>query len=135
MSRVAFEIAALSRIGERNIYGGRICGAFGMLADELSPSPSERRFLFEIGVCKDTGALALTIDAYCANSPEFIDSPDFDVDQWEAEKIRLYAPATRICFRAMSQAARAVIKGRTVKIIGGTVSLDGFVSDAEEARP
>lgn len=132
MSRLAREINALNRMGERDIYGARICFAFGLLNDELCPSPYERRFLFEISVCKDTGALVLTIDAYCANSPEFIDAPDFDVDQWEAEKIRLYAPASRICFRAMSQAARAVIKGRTVKIVGGTVSLDGIISDSAE---
>ena len=129
-SRVELEIAALRRLVNRNVVGDPICYAFGFDTDELSPTFSQRRFLFEI--CNETGLLVLTIDAYCANSPEFIDAPDFDVDQWEAEKIRLYAPASRICFRAMSQVARAVIKGRTVKIVGGTVSLDGFISDSAE---
>ncbi len=129
------EWLSLSRLGERNIHGERICFAFGPATDGLSTSPEAYGHLFEITLNKADGLLTLTIDAYCANSPEFINAPDFDVDQWEAEKIQLYAPASRIGFKAMSQAARAVLKGRVVKIIGGTVSLDGFVSDPAEARP
>lgn len=131
---IAMEAVALHRMGKRDIYGRTICYAFGIHADELSPATaaSEHAFLFEISLCNETGMLTLTIDAYCANSPEFIDAPDFDVDQWEAEKIRLFASPTRDGFRNLARIARAVIKGRTVKIDGGTVSLDGFVSDSAE---
>lgn len=129
------EIIAIRRMGLYDVSGDRICFAFGPATDGLSTSPEAYGHLFEITLNKADGLLTLPIDAYCANSPEFINAPDFDVEQWEAEKIQLYAPASRIGFKAMSQAARAVLKGRVVKIIGGTVSLDGFASSTAEARP
>lgn len=134
------EIIAIRRMGLYDVSGRRICYAFGCDGDELLPLA--RTFLFDIEVCQETGELDLTIDAYTANrvvktTYGYVGCSDdpWDVDQWEAKRICLSTDATRDGFRRLARIARVVIKGGTVKICSGRVSLDGFVADTAEARP
>ena len=110
------EVAALRRIGPAPDFNGRrIAYAFSFDGDELQPSTA-RHYDFEI--VQDGAELACTIDIYCAlghDDPSFA----FDVDAWEAAKIRLRGTATRENYHALQSAARAVLKGYRVGLPSG----------------
>ena len=107
------EIAALRRIGPpADFDGGRMAFAFGCGFDD--PMPSGKDYHFDISL--DHGELVCVIDVYSAVGYEH-----FDVDAWEAKKIRLRSPMMRAAYQELQSAARAILKGVRVVLPGGDV--------------
>lgn len=104
------EIAALRRIGPLPDFDGRrMAFAFGYRLDD--PMPTGRDYHFDISL--DHGELVCVIDVYSAIGYEH-----FDVDAWEAKKIRLRSPVTRDAYKVLQSVARAILKGYRVHVQG-----------------
>lgn len=78
---------------------------------------SVKDYLFEI--YRNGPGLVLVVDFYTWNAGG--DQPDFDLDQWEDQKIEFTAPGcTRHHFKELSKVGRALLSGRIVELPDGT---------------
>lgn len=98
------EIAALRRMGEFDVFGGRIAGV-----EEL-----DRHFAIEL----DDGKLVVYVDCYDPPAGQA-----WNVDEWEDCKLLLEVgePIGREAWRKAYRAARALVNGRPVVIAGGQI--------------
>ncbi len=104
------EIAALRRIGPLPDFDGqRMAFAFGYRLDD--PMAAGKDYPFDISL--DHGELVCVVDVYSAIGYEH-----FDVDAWEAKKIRLRTQVTRDAYQALQSTARAILKGFRVNLPG-----------------
>lgn len=101
---IAIEIDALRRMGEFDVFGGRIASI-----DQL-----ERGFALEL----DAGKLVIYVDCY--DPP--VGQP-WDVDAWEQCKLLLEVgePIGREAWRKAYGVARALVNGRPVAIAEGRI--------------
>ena len=108
--RVIRETLFLRRLVEKRLDGSPIPGkAFGLDLTNSVPALSAKEYLFSITV--DPLGLELEIDVYSATHPEWKTSTDFDVDAWEAGKLRLVAAPLRTNYQTLQRVARACLSG------------------------
>ncbi|WLI50644.1 hypothetical protein [Pseudomonas sp. FP833] len=114
------EVAALRRIGlDLGPIGQRLPRAFGeSRPGYLAQDQSVRNWLFEIRLNWSSETLESVIDIYTATSQP---DADFDVDTWTDQLIEISAPASRLGFRALSQASRALLSGRKLVLNSGSL--------------
>lgn len=112
------EVAALRRIGlDIGPLGQRLPRAFGESRPGcVAQDESAREWLFEIRLNWSSETLESVIDIYTATTPP---GTDFDVDAWTDKLIEIAAPASRVGFRALSQASRALLSGRPLILNSG----------------
>ncbi|AZE10211.1 hypothetical protein C4K10_1921 [Pseudomonas chlororaphis subsp. aureofaciens] len=120
IAHVQKEVAALQRIGSNlGAYGQRISRAFGESQPwEVAQDQGPRHWLFEIRLNHDSEKLESIIDIYMATTQ--LDA-EFDVGAWTDQLIEIGAPASRLGFRALSQASRAVLGGRKLILNSATL--------------
>lgn len=87
--------------------------AFGYADDTFGDA---KHFNFDI--THDGDGLMLTVDRYSATTEV---GPDWDVDQWDAQKLFFTSLCTRQAFYVLSRIGRALLNGRNVMLPDGTV--------------
>lgn len=114
---VAQEAAALRRIA--NYQGDSVT--------EFGPGMWHFNYIVEI----DGGKLKGEIDFYSQHQP---DAQRWDVDAWDAEKLRLYLKPCRQNFRALHSMIRSLLGGRTLTFSDGSqLSRQSHLNEVRES--
>ena len=118
---VTTEIAALHRMRATHhdgtpmslyCWGNQLELHYCLSRESLVPS-----FSFDISMGSVPGELEMTVDTYSQAVPQDV----WDHDEWVRAEIVLNAPANRWGVRVLSQAARALLGGRSVQLADGTM--------------
>ncbi len=108
----------------RYTYDGEnvISGAFDAYTEDIDPLGTSKHYNYSIDI-KD-GILTLSVDAYTvANEFTEFTHETWDVDAWQDQMIVVEGvPANRENFYSLAQCARALINGRSVVWVDGTVT-------------
>ena len=101
--------------------------AYGYLDMNSDPLSGQRDAAYSFDICVREGHLELVVDVYTASGRGEAAGDAWNVDQWDAEKIQLRAPAvTRIYYQQLVRIARLLLAGYDVRVDGTDLYLKGI---------